>query len=172
MKDTNSKLNIFSSKVRPWKVENRPTINSRWLSWALLDLSWGYLGAILGISWAQDNPKTAPREPQMPLLCYLRAILGSQDGSLGLSWGYLTLKIDLEMAQKVWVFSSETDLGFSSCLLSCVLCVLLSWVFLMLSSRWRAIKLASLARDKIFKRAMFGSLGAVHGLSTPKISPR
>ena len=111
MKDTNSKLNKFSSKVRPWRVENRPTINSRWLSWALLDLSWGYLGAILGISWAQDNPKTAPREPQMPLLCYLRAILGSQDGSLGLSWGYLTFKIHLEMAQKVWVFSSETNLG-------------------------------------------------------------
>ena len=69
--------------------------------WAVLELSWGYLGAILGISWALDSLKTARRKPKMALWGYHGAILGSQDGSLGLSWGYLTFKIHLEMAQKV-----------------------------------------------------------------------
>ena len=71
-----------------------------------------------------------------------------------------SLKIDPKMAQKVWVFSSETDLGPSSCLLSCAW---LSWAVLGLSRRWRVIKLVSVARDKIFKRVMFGSLGPILG---------
>ena len=80
-----------------------------------------------------------------------------------------SLKIDPEMVEKVWVFSSETDVVPSSCLLSCAL---LSCVILMLSWQWRAIKLMSLARDKIFKHVMFDSLGAVLELSTPKIGLR
>ena len=77
-----------------------------------------------------------------------------------------SLKIDPEMVEKIWVFSSKTDVVPSSCLLSCAL---LSYVTLMLSWQWRAIKLMSLACDKIFKHFMFASLGAVLELGTPKI---
>ena len=75
---------------------------------------WFFLNETRAILGAQDRPK-------MPLAAIL--------GSLGAVFGYLRVdlrlalrvgdpKIDLKMAQKVWVFSNETDLGLSSAYLA------------------------------------------------------
>ena len=151
-----------------------------------LGLLWGCFGAIKSSRYVQDSTMITPRSPYHPDLWGGRALLGLSwwslviFGFLGLSWRYprsllrcrdclRSILIDPEMVEKVWFFSSETDVVPSSCLLSCAL---LSCVILMLSWQWRAIKLMSLARNKIFKHVMFGSLGAVLELSTPKIGLR